>query len=192
MAGDEKQYLPEVPVGTAARVLAFDGLFEVVCKELRARASALCKRERVPVFATFDLVNDVYLKLRKHPTYSLEIAARSRQEFLWVVSKAMRFVIIDAARKLRRSEFVSLSAIEGKGQVRLSAEQLLDLDRALEVLGKKHPRQAEMITMRYFGGLSVEDVKECCGISKSTAERELRSAMQLLNALLVDAREHNG
>jgi RNA polymerase sigma factor (TIGR02999 family) len=184
LAGDEKQDSPEVPGGTAERARAFDDLFEAVCEELRARASALCKRERVPVFATFDLVNDVYLKFRKHPTYSLEIAARSRQEFLWVISKAMRFVLIDAARKVGQCDFVTLSAADGKGRVRLSAEQLLDLDRALEVLGKKHPRQAEMITMRYFGGLSVEEVKECWRVSKSTAERELRDAMRLLNALL--------
>ncbi len=46
-----------------------------------------------------------------------------------------------------------------------------------------------MITMRYFGGLSVDEIKEWAGVSKSTTERELHSAMQLLNALLADAKK---
>ena len=127
------------------------------------------------MFATGDLVNDVYLRLRRHPTYSLAIAERSRLEFLCVATKAMQRVLTDAARRPGPARFgyVTLSAAEGQAPYTLSREQILDLDRVLTALETSHPRQAAMVSMRFYGGLSVRELQDVWGVSDATVERDL-------------------
>lgn len=169
-----------------AHHLAFDLLFEELHDQLRERASQLCRRERSPMFATGDLLNDVYLRLKRHPTYSLAVAERSRLELLWVATKAMRRVLLDAVRKPgpHRIACVTLSAAEGQEPNTLSREQILDLDRVLSALEVKHPRQAAMVSMRFFGGLSVRELQEAWDLSDATVERDLKLSMKFMHAYL--------
>ena len=70
--------LPGIHTSDGTHSVAFDLLFAELRDRLQEKASHLCRRERSPMFATGDLVNDLYLRLRKHPTYSLAVAERSR------------------------------------------------------------------------------------------------------------------
>lgn len=173
------------PTSEAHR-LEFDLIFEEVRVRLQKKASELCRRERSPLFATGDLVNDVYLRLQRHPTYSLAIAARSRLEFMCVATKAMRRVLTDAARSAGppRLGCVTLSAAEGQTPVTLSWEQILDLDRVLAALETTHPRQAAMVSMRFYGGFSVRELQELWGVSDATVERDLKLSFKFMHAFL--------
>ena len=172
--------------GESPRGAEFDSLFEEMCNQLREKASRLCRMEGSPIVGTGDLVNDVYLKLRRHPTYSVEVGQRNRLEFVWLATAAMRHVLTDAARKRHAGSFQFVpfeEAAEGPA-LALTPEQLIDLDTALTALEVKHPRQAAIITMRFYGGMSIRELQDIWALSDATVSRDIAFALKFLNALL--------
>jgi RNA polymerase sigma factor (TIGR02999 family) len=123
------------------------------------------------------LVNEAYLKLFGRA----EIQFADRAHFFAVVSQAMRRILVDHARAratVRRGEGLvhADSTIEVESEVGLEPIQLLDLDLAMDALARENRSLAELIEMRYFGGMTAEETAEVVGRSVHVVRHELRLA----------------
>ena len=153
-------------------------LFAVVYQELRTLAAARLKRETPgQTLQPTALVHEVYLRL---------VASKEKQEwdsighFFGAASESMRRILVDYARRKKRgpkrSEGTELAIkIDGIDND-LNAEQLLELDKALQDFEKEDPVKAKLVVLRYFGGLSIEQACETMSISRTTASRYLTYA----------------
>ena len=150
---------------------ALGQLLPRVYDELRRLARQQLARERPG--QTLDataLVHEAYLRLlgRKEPH-----SYKDRSHFFAVAAKAMRRILIDNARRKRsqkrgggrqRQPLEAVSAPEPD-------EDLLALDEALDRLAAQDPLKAQLVELRYFGGLTGEQAAEALGISPTTADR---------------------
>jgi RNA polymerase sigma-70 factor (ECF subfamily) len=134
------------------------------------------------------LVNEAYLKLFGNS----EVQFADRAHFFAAVSQAMRWILVDharmrgaARREGQRVELDTKIQVEADG----SAEQivLLDLDRALDALAKENTSLAQLIEMRYFGGMTAEETAEVVGRSVHVVRHELRAAHAWLRRELARA-----
>lgn len=164
MATDDAARIPE---GTAP-----DELLEEVYGELRRLAQEMmsCEKPGQTLQATA-LVHEAYLRLNRG-----DLHFNDRAHFFVVATKAMRRILIDRAR--------SHASIRGGGnRKRFSVSQadsannekmidILSLDEALQRLALHDDRVAQVVTMRYFAGLSQEEVAEALGISLATVKRD--------------------
>jgi RNA polymerase sigma-70 factor, ECF subfamily len=152
---------------------AGEQLFADVYTELRVLAARYLRRERKShTLQPTALVNEAYLKL----VGQTRVDWRSRAHFLAIAAQAMRQILVDHARRHR-------AARRGGNRHRISLDDnliiesnrnvdLLALEDALTKLAKLDPRQAQMIELRFFGGLSMADVAQVMAISKRSLERE--------------------
>ncbi len=188
----EQNLVEERPAGSVAFVQqqAFDAMFADLSGQLTRKASMLCRNEYSPSFATGDLLNDLYLRLRKNPAYALAIAARGRLDFMHAASGIMRNILTDAARRRSAGKrgghflFVTLNQADEQSRTTLSPEMLLDIDDALRALEQSQPRRASILKMRFYGGLSIRELQEYWGLADATVERDIRLALKLLYTLL--------
>lgn len=167
---------------------ALDELFARLYPELRRAAHGQRGRSGIhdPLLSTTALVNEAYLKLRG----SERIAARDRGHFLAYAATAMRSIIIDAARARlaeRRGgadqQRVTLDSTLAD-ELPQDDEELLDIDAALTSLAAIDRRLAQVVEMRWFGGLSEAEVGEALSISERTVRRDWEKARLLLAAAL--------
>ena len=154
-------------------------LFEALNLELRAIAGSHLRRERANhTLQATALVNEAWIKLVDQNA----VPEGERVHFLSIASQAMRRILVDHARgKLRNKrgggvehivlDTAILSVSESEGQLDLEA-----LDRHLEELSERSERQAKIIEMRFFGGLTSNEVAEAMGVSLSTVDREWKFA----------------
>ena len=117
------------------------------------------------------LVHEAYLKLVDQS----KVDWQGRGHFMAVASKVMRNVLIDHARERaamkRGGDWQRISfSLDGGAAAELDLDQLLGLDQALERLAKRDARQAQVVELRFFGGLSVEQVAAAIHVSKRTVE----------------------
>ena len=114
----------------------------------------------------------------------------SRAKFFAMCSRMMRQILVDHARArhcLKRDGSASGMPLDEIDFVSESkAIQLLALNDALEALARIHPRKSEVVEMRFFGGLSVEETAEVLGISPVTVKRDWRMAKAWLYRELAD------
>jgi RNA polymerase sigma factor (TIGR02999 family) len=167
-------------------VEARDQLFAVVNPELRQLALRLLRRERPDhTLEPNAVVNELYLRL----IGGQPICYQDRAHFLAIAAQTMRRVLIDHARArvadkrggtLRR---VPLSDADG-WETAVPCEQLLDLDSELTALAAADPRAARVVELRFFGGLSEEDVAEVLQVSVITVKRDWKAARAWLAARL--------
>jgi RNA polymerase sigma factor (TIGR02999 family) len=154
-----------------------DRLIRAVERELRRIAAAHMRRERAGhTLQSTALVNEAYLRL-----VEADIAFESRAHFYRIAARVMRRILVDHARKHRaakrgagRRADVSVSMVAdpgGGGDI-----DVLSLHLALEDLAKEDPRQAEIIELRYFGGLTEEEVARAMDLSPVTIRRQIASA----------------
>jgi RNA polymerase sigma-70 factor (ECF subfamily) len=117
-----------------------------------------------------DLVNEAFLKLKA----SAKVQWQNRVHFYAVASRAMRQVLVDHARKRkavkREAEMVPLD--EAMVLVPERSAELLELDEALKRLAIHDSRKARVVELRFFGGLSNEEIGEVLGVSANTAIRD--------------------
>jgi RNA polymerase sigma-70 factor (ECF subfamily) len=152
---------------------AAERLVGLVYDELRRRAEAMMRREApgATVQATM-LVHDAYLKLIKQDRASWS----DRNHFFAVAAQTMRRLLVDHARGRQRDK-------RGGGQVKVALEERLGLaagadadvlavDQALTRLEALDPEQARIVELRFFGGLTVEEVAQELGMSKRAVEAE--------------------
>lgn len=156
-------------------------LLPLVYNELHGLANRFASGERrqVTIQPTV-LVNEAYLRLVGNSSPKFE----NRAHFMAIAARLMRQVLVDHARKRRTAkrgsgaEQVSLDDVFHLGKEHSS--DVVAVDDALKALEAVDPRKAEIIEMRYFGGLSVEEVALALDISVATVGREQRFALAFL------------
>jgi len=169
---------------------AREELMPVVYEELRRRAAGYLRRERSGhTLRPTDLVHEAYLKL-----CAQNAGFENREQFFGVASRLMRRILVDHAR-------AKAAAKRGGGlRVTLSEEpsarpphaDLLELDTALEELAAHDERQARLVELRFFGGLTIEEASHVLDISPATAKREWVHAKAWLFARLTPGPSASG
>ena len=161
-----------------------DELVPVIFEELRVMARRqLSRRHDRYTLQTTELVHEAYLRLAG----DARVTQRGRAYFYAAAARAMRQVLVDAARRRnsvkRGSGVEALSLDDHVGAVDAYADQLLDLDDALRELERRNARSARVVVCRFFGGMSVEDTAQALGVSP----RSVKSDWALARAWLYDA-----
>jgi len=164
---------------------AFDELMPVVHAELRRRAGHYLRRERQNhTLQPTALVNEAFMKLVEQRS----VRWQNRAHFFAVASQAMRRILVDHARTHRRIKRGGSAPQVTLDEAMIVAESrsidLLALDEALERLTALDERQARVVELRFFGGLSVEETAEVLKISPATIKREWSMAKAWLHAEL--------
>jgi RNA polymerase sigma factor (TIGR02999 family) len=161
---------------------AFRSLFDRLYAELRRLAHVVRAGQAPATLDTTELVHEAYLKLVPGRGFT----ARDRLHFFRIAARAMRQVLVDAARRRRtRDERQPRLVIEPVTAMETLSADILALDAALTALEAVRPRQAGVVECRFFGGLSVEDTAAALDISQPTVKRDWRIA----RAWLADALE---
>ncbi len=156
---------------------AYDELFPIVYGELRSLATSYLARERVDhTLEPTALVHEAYLRLAN----LVHFDAVDRRHFFAVAARAMRRILVDHARRhqadKRPGSDGKLPLLESRISPLESPIELLRLHTALNELEATHPRAAEIVEQRFFGGLSELDVADVLGVSRATVTREWRFA----------------
>ena len=171
---------------------ALDKLMPLVYDELRSIASAYLQRERqAHTLQTTALVNEAFLRLIDQR----RVHWRNRTHFYGIAAQLMRRVLIDHARAHQTNK-------RGKGQVTLLLDEafnvsterdaeLIALDDALKSLAEIDPRKAQIVEMRFFGGMTAEEIAEALGISTETVKRQWRLAKAWLYRELNKENDHD-
>lgn len=162
-------------------------LIPLVYNELHRQAHRYLRRERPNhTLQTTALVNEVYLRLAAQK----KLRWQNRAQFLGTTAGMMRRILIDYARARQRDkrggaeEDVSLEEIENfliESSDEKSGVDLLLLDFALNKLKTLDERQARIVELRYFGGLTVEETAEVLCLSEKTIAREWKIAKAWLS-----------
>jgi RNA polymerase sigma factor (TIGR02999 family) len=182
--GGVTEVLQEVAQGDRSRV---DLLFSVVYQDLRRMAASLLRRERhSQTLEPTALVNEAYLKL----VDQRQANWKTRSHFLAVSAEVMRRILVDRARHRARSKHggdmlrITLTDLNART---LSVSRELDVlvvDEILTRLEKIDPRQAKIVELRFYGGLTLDEVAEALGISRRTVAYEWRIVRASIRAEL--------
>jgi RNA polymerase sigma factor (TIGR02999 family) len=153
-----------------------DRLFSATYEELRRLASSVRRQEPGDTLNPTALVNEAYLKLAA----SLRLEPESQLHFKRIAARAMRQVLVEAARRRaarKRGGDCLLITLDGSRDSAVEcSEELLALDEALDELNRMSPRQALLVEYRFFGGLDLAETAEALGVSESTVARDWRAA----------------
>ena len=155
---------------------AREELVQLVYEQLKKTAIGMVRRESAgfTLMAT-DVVHEAYLRLFRDET-----GWENRRHFFGSAAIAMRRVLVDHMRRRTAGNRIPTEkkvALEGvQPAFEIPGVDLLALDRALDELAKENPRQAQLVELRYFGGLSDPEVAEVLGISTATVTRDWRVA----------------
>jgi RNA polymerase sigma factor (TIGR02999 family) len=167
-----------------------NALMPLVYDELRAMAERQLRRERSDhTLSATALVHEAYLKLVDQS----RVTWQNRAHFYAIAAQAMRRILINYAER-------RVAAKRGGGQIRVTltdgiegpeqrAEDLVALDRALDRLAELDARQSKVVEMRFFAGLTHEEIAEVLGVSVPTVRRDWRMARAWLSREL-GADEH--
>ena len=166
---------------------ALEHLAPVVHSELRRLAARSLRAERAGhSLQPTELVHEAFLRLFGS---GLELA--DRRHFFALAARTMRRVLVDHARSRRRqkrgSGDVAVTLDEALTPSLERPEALIQLDEALERLTALDARQAEVVELHYFGGLTYDEAASAVGVSPATVKRELRSARAWLKRELSGA-----
>ena len=166
---------------------ARDELMPLVYDTLRRIARRRLREEREGhSLQPTALVNEAYLKL-----VAQEVSWQSRAHFFGVAARMMREILIDHARgrqRLKRGgewQRISLTAADNIAQEQ--AVDLLSLDEALQRLAAFDTRKSQVVELRFFGGLTLEETAEVLRLSTPTIEREWRAARAWLQTELASS-----
>lgn len=158
-----------------------DELMPIVYDQLRALAGSYIQRERHDLsLEPSMLVNETYLRMVKAP----EHAWIDQNHFLAVAAVAMRRILVDHARKRRALK-------RGFGHARVSLDNvattdgsrtvgIAEIDEALTKLEAEHPRQVRVVELRFFAGLSHEQIAIVLGVSRKTVVSDWGRARDFL------------
>lgn len=175
-----------VPTEQATRLLldwskgnrdAAQGLIPLVYDELRLLARNYLQRERADhTLQATALVHEAYLRLVDQGTTNWQ----NRAHFFGVAAQLMRRILVDHARRHRREKRGGeWTKVEFDEALAPSVSRRLDLiavDDALRDLEKLNPQHSQIVELRFFGGMTTEEVAEVLDVSPRTVEREWRMA----------------
>ena len=175
---------------TAGDQVAADKLLPLVYDELRALAARYLQEERPShTLQTTALVHEAYLKLIDQS----RVKWKDRTHFFAVAATAMRRILVNHAKAKKRSkrggdqEKISLDVAAAIYEER--ALDLVALDEALEQLAAMDQQQSRIVELRFFGGLTVDEVAEVLGISARTVHREWTTARAWLRGQITQGNE---
>jgi len=156
---------------------ALDKLIPIVYKELRRMAHQYMRQERAGnSLQTSALINEAYIRLVDYN----RMRWQDRAHFFAAAAQVMRRILVERARGRRRlkrggaAQRVSLDEASELADER--AASIIALDNALTDLFVIAPRKAQVVELRYFGGLNIDETAEVLGISSPTVQREWRAA----------------
>ena len=156
---------------------ARDDLVPLVYRELRQRAGAYLRRERPDhTLQPTALVHEAYLRLMGQEL----VTWQNRAHFFGVAAQMMRRILVDHARAHRAAKRpgADLKVVldDRIGVTEPRDCELLLLDQALDELSEIDPRQGRIVELRYFGGLSEQEVTAVLSVSRATVTREWQTA----------------
>ncbi|MCC6539947.1 MAG: sigma-70 family RNA polymerase sigma factor [Bryobacterales bacterium] len=160
-------------------------LMPLLYGELKRLASSHLRSKWNVTLSATGLVHEAFLRVAvlKDPQFA------NRAHFFGIASRIMRNVLVEMIRKANASKrgggalTIQLDDAGDAGARRPA--DLLRLDDALSALAELHPRQAQTIEMKYFGGMTVAEIAEFLQVSESTVDRDLRFAEAWLRRQLV-------
>ena len=172
MDNDNGQVTQLLKAMHAGDTQAAESLLPLVYAELHRLAKGYMRRERPDhTLQATALINEAYLKL-----VGEDIDWNSRAHFIGLAANVMRRVLVDYARAHNAEQRGGgLQRVEMQDELAISAAQLDEvehLDEALKKLEKENPRQARVVELRYFGGLSVEQIGALLGIAPRSVKRD--------------------
>lgn len=152
---------------------ALADLIPLVYAELRKMAANFMRRQRPGhTLQTTALINEAYMRL----VDSNRVNWQDRGHFFAVAAQLMRRILVDSARRrnsLKRGGDRVLITLDEKAELAVEKQtDMVKLDEALERLARLSVRQAKIVEMRYFAGLTEEQTAEVLGISSRTVRRE--------------------
>jgi RNA polymerase sigma factor (TIGR02999 family) len=152
-------------------------LILLVYQDLRRIAQSYLKQERPsPSLQATALVHEVYLRLFGESLVELQ----NRQHFLIVAARQMRRILIDHARAAvsakRNGNGRAVSLEEATPLLLMSDPDLIDLHEALQGLEKLYPRAGQVVELRFFTGMTEEEIAKTLGVSATTVKREWKFA----------------
>ena len=171
----------------AGDATAYDRLIPFVYEELRRLARSQLRRERPghSVQAT-QLVHEAYLRLA-----DADVEWRNRTHFLSVAARVMRRILVEHARsrsaQKRGGADLRVTLSPDLAVTQSDPIDLLALNTALERLAGFDPRQAEVVELCHFGGLTYPEIGRMLGISEATVDRDLRHARAWLRREMLTA-----
>lgn len=172
-AGDVSQLLHAWAGGD---VRARDALVPLVYHELRKRASGYLRHERPDhTLQATALVHEAFLRLAGQD----RVAWQNRGHFYAIAAQMMRRILVDHARERRaakRPDAALRTVLDDQILAADQPEHVLLLDEALNELSTMDPRQGQIVELRYFGGLSEQEVADTLSVSRATVTREWRRA----------------
>jgi RNA polymerase sigma factor (TIGR02999 family) len=151
---------------------AADRLLPLVYTELHRLAQAYMRRERPDhTLQATALINEAYLRLAGE-----DIDWNSRAHFIGLAAHVMRQVLVDYARQHNAERRAGgLNRVEMHDDLAISPDRLdevASIDQALSRLAAQNPRQARVVELRYFGGLSVEQIAQVLAVSPRSVKRD--------------------
>jgi len=165
-----------------------DLLFSATYEELRRLAASVRRSDPGATLSPTMLVNEAWLKLASSPP----AAVASRLHFKRIAARAMRQVLVEAARRhsaeKRGADMAFVTFDDSLAATTSHADEFLALDAALEDLRLAHPRHALMVECRFFGGLDITETAELLEVSEATIVRDWRAAKAWLAHELHKAR----
>ena len=152
-------------------------LVPLVYNELRQIAAARLRHERPDhTLQATALVHEAYMKLADQR----DAKWQNRAQFFGVASQVMRRILVDYARgqqRIRRGGKQQKVALDDVVLVSPNrTDELLTVNESLLKLEKLDPRQARVVELRYFSGLTIEEIAEVVGVASKTVTRELKMA----------------
>ncbi len=155
---------------------AVDRLFALAYEELHRLAHAVRGGGAPATLNTTALVHEAYFKLSRDA--ALDVSDRAH--FSYIVARAMRQVLVDAARRRQAEKrgggVAPVTILDSDGSTSLKGDQILALEEALGELERVDPRRARIVECRFFGGLSVDETAASLGVSAPTVKRDWRVA----------------
>jgi RNA polymerase sigma-70 factor, ECF subfamily len=154
---------------------ALNDLMPLVYRELRQLAASYLRRERQGhTLQPTALVNEAYLRLvdQTNPTW------HHKSHFFGVAARLMRQILVDHARRkqARKRTGLKVSPDEAVSFQYERSGDLVALDAGLNALEKIDPRKCKAVELRYFGGLSMDEIAQTLEVSTITVRRDLRMA----------------
>lgn len=164
---------------------ATDRLYRAVYPELRRLARRLRYGRAGETLGTTALVHEAYMKVSRGEPVDWQ----ERAHFFGIAASAMRQVLVDAARrrmayKRGGAQAVLLSLDDAVAPAPVRPADLIALDESLSRLEQIAPRRARIVELRFFAGLTMEQIAAMLGLSIATVEREWRAARAWLAAQL--------
>jgi len=167
-------------------------LVVLLYSELRGLASSYLRRERSDhTLQTTALVHEAYLRL----TDQREVHWKNKEQFMGVAAQLMRRILVDYSRghdaKKRGSDFEKVFLEEAEVVSKGKAPDVIALDEALTRLAKFDPQQAQLVELRFFGGLDLDEAAAVLGVSRTTVKRNWNLCKAWLARELRKGKEKN-